>query len=323
MRIGLLCHDARQSRGVIRRALAARVAPRAGRARGVFVRGGRLSGALACVSLSVTLSLSLIGGCASHATTADTVLHDAAVARQQAEQAPAAPDDRNLYLTLIGEMQAKGLAYASLAHIDAFEKKYGARPDIELLRGDALRETGQDAAALAVYQSLADDAKAGAPAWHGIGRVLAAQHRYPAALDALGTAVTRDPTNVAYLNDLAYADLLAGRTAAARVPLAQAAELAPRNNKVIANLVLYLLLNGDAAGAQQVIARAALPEATVQATRTLAAQLGTRPAVAPAATASMSAAPLPAASVSSASSVSSAAARTLSPSVLERFGVTQ
>ncbi|MGI4983211.1 MAG: pilus assembly protein [Janthinobacterium lividum] len=281
--------------------------------------------ATACLSLS--LSLGLLAGCAGHAATADTVMHDAVVARQQAEEAPAAPDDRNLYLTLVGEMQAKGLEYASLAHIDAFEKKYGVRPDIALLRGDALRETGQDAAALAVYRSLVDDAKASAPAWHGIGRVLAGQHRYPAAIDALGMAVTRDPTNVSYLNDLAYGDLLAGRTAAARLPIAQAAELAPRNNKVLANLVLYLLLIGDATGAQRVIARAALPGPTVQATRTLAAQLGAASAVAPAA---LSPAASSVASTDAALALAPAPATVPppgtgrpAPSMLERFGVTQ
>ncbi len=48
-----------------------------------------------------------------------------------------APDTPGMYLALIDRMQAQGLFFASLAHIDAYEKQYGTTPDTVLLRADA------------------------------------------------------------------------------------------------------------------------------------------------------------------------------------------
>ncbi len=233
----------------------------------------------------------LLSACANtQKSTADTVEHDVQLQQQQAEQKPPVPDNRKLYLSLIEAMQNKGLFYASLAHIDAFERKYGVASDIELLRGDALRDTGQNAAALLAYRAAASRANAGARTWgtadssdasvdaaahaeHGIGRVMAAQRDYAQAIDALNQAVVLAPTNVDFLNDLGFAYLASGQTSLARLPIAKAAELGPDNRKVIANLALYLLLSGDANGANDVMVRAKLSDQTIQATRALAQKL--------------------------------------------------
>ncbi|MCP1117559.1 tetratricopeptide repeat protein [Robbsia andropogonis] len=225
---------------------------------------------LALIALvGVVLSLA---ACASRTTTADTLWRDQQIARQQIDQKPQAPNDRGLYLSLIVQMQAKGLYFASLAHIDAFEKRYGQAGDIALLRGDALRETGQPAAAIAVYRQWTNGDTAAA-AQHGLGRALADEHDNAGAMVALQTAVALDPTNVSYLNDLAYARLLNGDVAGARIPVAQAAELAAENPKVIANLALYLMLSGQAAQADAVMVRAKMSPEAQRTTRSMAASM--------------------------------------------------
>lgn len=73
---------------------------------------------------------------------------------QAAADKNATPDTPGMYLGLIGRMQSQGLYYASLAHIDAYEKQYGASPDTILLRADALRSTDQPAASTVAYRQL-------------------------------------------------------------------------------------------------------------------------------------------------------------------------
>ncbi len=51
-------------------------------------------------------------------------------------------------------MQQQGAWYASLAHVDAFRQRYGDPPALRLLQADALRETGQADAAIALYRAL-------------------------------------------------------------------------------------------------------------------------------------------------------------------------
>ena len=49
-------------------------------------------------------------------------------------------DDRGMYLALIRQMQDQGAYYASLAHVDAFKKRFGDTPDLRILEADAQRE---------------------------------------------------------------------------------------------------------------------------------------------------------------------------------------
>src|ERR1700761_5178593 len=109
------------------------------------IQGARCAGALAV--------LSLLGACASKELTGYGVGPQAerAVMAQQANK-DAAPDTPGMYLGLIDQMQSQGLYFASLAHIDAYDKQYGASPDSILLRADALRMTDQPAAAANAYE---------------------------------------------------------------------------------------------------------------------------------------------------------------------------
>ena len=90
--------------------------------------------------------LSLLGACASKDIAGYGVGPQAerAAMAQQANRDPA-PDTPGMYLGLIDKMQSQGLYFASLAHIDAYEKHYGVSPDTILLRADALRMTDQPA----------------------------------------------------------------------------------------------------------------------------------------------------------------------------------
>src|SRR5690606_15707414 len=71
-------------------------------------------------------------------------------------------------------------------------------------------------------------------------------------------AVQLAPTNAQMLGDLGYARLRAGDIAGARVPLGKAAELDPANTKVLANMALLLMMEGNAVQAQRLMDQAGL-----------------------------------------------------------------
>jgi Flp pilus assembly protein TadD len=160
-----------------------------------------------------------------------------------------APDTPGMYLALIDRMQTQGLYYASLAHIDAYEKQYGESPDSILLRADALRATDQPAASAAAYSRLLTTPLV-ARGYRGLGLLDGAAGRFDAAIEALGHAVLLAPTDASTLSDLGYAHLRAGDIAGARISLMKAVELDAHNPKVIGNVALYLSANNQAKQAQ-------------------------------------------------------------------------
>lgn len=163
-----------------------------------------------------------------------------------------------LYLELIQGMQQKGLQYASLAHLDAFEARWPARPEAALLRAHALRETGQPEAAKAIYQPLLNGPLA-AGAYHGLGLIAVRAGDFAGGAAALGRAAALAPTDVGVLNDQGYTLLLLNDMAAAKLALFKAAELDAGNKRVGANLALYFYLGGQEEQARQVIQRYGLP----------------------------------------------------------------
>ncbi|MBN3748756.1 pilus assembly protein [Burkholderia sp. Se-20373] len=171
-----------------------------------------------------------------------------------AAQKQAAPDTPGMYLGLIERMQSQGLYYASLAHIDAYEKQYGASPQTILLRADALRMTDQPAASAAVYTQLLNTALA-ARGYRGLGLIAGGAGDFPRAAQALSQATVLAPTDASTLSDLAYAKLRCGDVDGARIPLMKAAELDQSNPKIISNLVLYLLASGRTHDAQKLMAQ--------------------------------------------------------------------
>ncbi|ANI21738.1 hypothetical protein AB870_25950 [Pandoraea faecigallinarum] len=233
---------------------------------------GRVSLCVLCV-----LCAAWLAGCSSTPTLGGYGAPSAAAlmqAQQNDEEKArlAKPDTRELYLSMIRQSQAQGAYFASLAHIEQFRIEYGSAPDIDILRADALRETGQPELAEQAYRTLLGGTEAAA-AWHGIGLVAAQRKDYAGAALALREAVNRAPTEPFYLSDLGFALLNSGDAAAARVPLAQAAELRPDNRKVLSNLAVYLVVTGDRSRAEDMMTNAKMPQETRDAINKLAADI--------------------------------------------------
>jgi Flp pilus assembly protein TadD len=230
------------------------------------------------------------------------------------------PDTPGMYLGLIDRMQTQGLYYASLAHIDAYEKQYGVSPDSTLLRADALRATDQPSASATAYTQLLNTPLA-ARGYRGLGLLAGASGDFERASQSLSRAADLAPTDVATLSDLGYARLRAGDIAGARVPLMKAAELDAHNQKVIGNVALYLLANGETARAQALIKdQKYTPEVRAQirddAAKVMAANRARQHAVKP--HAAVSSLP-PVSSLSLASPVASAQDGDQPPRLLQRF----
>ncbi|NML32271.1 pilus assembly protein [Paraburkholderia antibiotica] len=189
-------------------------------------------------------ALALLGACASKTPLGYGVGVQAEreMMSQQADKA-AAPNTPGMYLGLIDQMQSQGLYFASLAHIDAYDKQYGTSPDSILLRADALRMTGQSSAAAGAYGELLKTPLA-ARGYRGLGLLAGAAGDFGHAAQQLQQAVQLAPTDAATLSDLGYARLRDGDVDGARVPLMKAAELDQKSPKIVANVVLYLLANG-------------------------------------------------------------------------------
>ncbi|WP_137916862.1 pilus assembly protein [Hydrogenophaga sp. 2FB] len=202
-----------------------------------------------------------------------TTLPDAA----QAEAAQAAAREPSLenqptYLSLVRQMQGNGMWFASLAHIDALEQRWGVSNETRLLRADALRHTDQPASSTALYQKLLDTPERAA-AYRGLGLLAGAGQDYPRAADMFERARQVLPTDGVLLSDLGYALLRAQRFDAARLPVLQAAQLLPTNPKVRSNLALYLLTQGRADQARQVMDEARFSATTREAIEQLAQEL--------------------------------------------------
>jgi Flp pilus assembly protein TadD len=199
------------------------------------------------------VALSLLGACASRGASGYGIGEQAerAMMAQQSDK-NAAPDTPGMYLGLIDQMQSQGLYFASLAHIDAYEKQYGVTPDTIVLRADALRMTDQPAAAAQAYGQLIKTPLA-ARGHRGLGLVAGASGDFALAAQELQQAAELAPTDPVTLSDLGYARLRAGDIDGARVPLMKAAELDQKSPKIVSNVVLYLLANGDQAQAQAVM----------------------------------------------------------------------
>ncbi len=206
-------------------------------------------GALFAGRLGVVLGCAWLGACAGPPSGYGVGPQVEREVKMQQATRNVTPDTPGMYLGLIERMQAQGLYYASLAHIDAYEKQYGVSPDTMLLRADALRATDQPAASAASYTALLKTPLA-ARGYRGLGLLAGASGDFPAATQALQQAAQLAPTDAVTLSDLGYARLRSGDINGARVPLMQAAELDQHNPRIMSNVTLYLLAEGRQAQAQ-------------------------------------------------------------------------
>ncbi|MFL9947688.1 pilus assembly protein [Paraburkholderia agricolaris] len=190
------------------------------------------------------IALALLGACAKDMGYGVGPQAERQALIQQANRDPA-PDTPGMYLGLIDRMQSQGLYFASLAHIDAYEKQYGVTPDTILLRADALRMTDQPEASASAYARLLQTPLA-ARGHRGLGLIAGASGDFGRAVGELQQAAQLAPTDASLLSDLGYARMRAGDISGARVPLMKAAELDQNNPKIASNIALYLLVDGEA-----------------------------------------------------------------------------
>lgn len=169
-----------------------------------------------------------------------------------------------IYLQLIQRMQLQGAWFASLAHIQAYRQQHGDNPALQLAHADALRQTGEPEQAAAIYRRIGRGPLQAAAA-HGLGLIAMSQGQTAQAIEQLRLASQLSPLQADYLGDLGYALLLAGNHAAARAPLAQAAELQPGDGRAVANLALWQMLDDHGDSARQMMLQANLPASTQQA----------------------------------------------------------
>lgn len=242
----------------------------------------------ACAALAA--SLLLVTGCsgpkgfyaAAAAQQRAATVAETPAAETTAGSTEGAANTQATYQNLVEQMQQQKLWFASLAHIDALEQRWGVTPASIRLRADALRHTGQGAESRAMYARLLDTPLAGA-GYHGLGLLAGAEADYPRAVQMLQRAQRYKPTDALLLSDLGYAQLRAGHIGEARVPLMQALQLKPDSAQVQVNLALYLQASRQVEQADALMEAHKLPEATREAVRETARQLvprATNPAAA-------------------------------------------
>ncbi|MEZ2298040.1 hypothetical protein [Variovorax sp. RCC_210] len=230
---------------------------------------------LIVASACVASAALFISGCASvkdqYAASADAQQRMAADAAADTK-AGAAVDTQATYLRLVEQMQQEALWFASLAHIDALEQRWGVSPDSTRVRAEALRQTGQATAAEAAYKRLI-----GTPlessGYRGLGLLAGMRGDYAEAARNLSQAQRRTPTDPLLLSDLGYANLRAGLVEEARLPLMQALQLKPDSAQAQANLALYLEVTQQREQAAALMNANRMSEATRLAIRDAAQQI--------------------------------------------------
>ncbi|MFN7505820.1 MAG: hypothetical protein ACK5Q1_09685, partial [Limnobacter sp.] len=77
--------------------------------------------------------------------------------------------EKNLHLKLVQTMIEQDNAYAALAHLDAYDQKWGSDRQSKQLRADSLRKTSQLDQAELVYKSLlsGQGQQKNGPIWYG------------------------------------------------------------------------------------------------------------------------------------------------------------
>lgn len=197
-----------------------------------------------CLPLSATAQGAGGGG---------TVAEDGQMLRQDM-------NDPALYLQLIEGLQQRRMHYAALAHLDAFDQKWPDNRQAQLLRADALRQTGSLDEAGVIYERLTG--KNPMPqALHGLGLIAVAKGQHEAGERLLVQANRLAPIDARILNDLGYVQMKAGRYGPARTNLAKAFELDPGNAQAGANLALLHMRLQEDGQAERMMQRMGMTEA--------------------------------------------------------------
>jgi Flp pilus assembly protein TadD len=216
-----------------------------------------------------------IGGCAGmkdqYGATADAQQRMAAKAAAETK-AGAAIDTKATYLRLVEQMQKESLWFASLAHIDALEQRWGVSPESTR----CVPTAAPDRAGRTERGGLQ------APHGHAAGKrrlprpgpAGGARGNYAEAVRLLKQAQRQAPTDALLLSDLGYASLRAGMADEARLPLMQALQLRPDSTQAQANLALYFIVTRQDEQAARLMDANNMPASARAAVRNAAQQLG-------------------------------------------------
>lgn len=155
--------------------------------------------------------------------------------------------EKNLHLKLVRTMVDQDNAYAALAHLDAYDQKWGADRPSKQLRADSLRKTNQLDQAETVYKSLLSGQEQGksGPIWYGLGKVAIERGDLKTAATRLEKSIQVDPLSINAYSDLGLVYLLEGQKEPAYNTLMKANQLASGNSKIMANLALWGLVFDD------------------------------------------------------------------------------
>ena len=242
------------------------------------IRSSRTTRMLTCAAAAA--SVLAVTGCSllkdtSSAYAASANAQERAAAEASAETKSSANiDSKATYLKLVEQMQKEGLWFASLAHIDALEQRWGVSPESTRVRADALRQTDQAALSAQAYKRLIGTPLESA-GYRGLGLLAGARGSYAEAAQLLGKAQRQTPTDALLLSDLGYANLRAGQIEEARLPLMQALQLRPDSTQAQSNLALYLEVTGQREQADRLMEVNRMPPAARAAVREAAQQMRT------------------------------------------------
>lgn len=157
------------------------------------------------------------------------------------------PAAENTKLGIIRQMLMAGKPHAAIAYLDAAHIN---APQADLLRADALRQTGREEDAGQLYKKLLRSCMAGY-AYQGLGLSASKAGRTKEAVTQLQAAAAALPIDALVRNNYGYALMAAGNDEAALHEFLTAIELAPDNRRAAHNLVLLLCRKGEDDKAKQ------------------------------------------------------------------------
>jgi tetratricopeptide (TPR) repeat protein len=170
---------------------------------------------------------------------------------------------RALFLIIVRGLQDAGKPRAAIAYLRQYGTLYPNDPKAQLLLADCLLSAHEEKEAAALYKGLAGGEHEAASE-SGLGRVAASHAAWDEAASYFQQATMRDAANIAYLNDLGFAQIMTGHYDQALGTLRQANELAPDNGMIRNNLILALHLAGRDAEARSLVGQIARPDERAQ-----------------------------------------------------------
>lgn len=161
---------------------------------------------------------------------------------------------RGFYLDLIRQARSDGRPRAALAFLDDFDRQYAGDVEAIVLRINCLLDLGEfDKADVAVRRLPRDARAAQLGAEAARGHVSAAQERWGAAVVHYSAAIAAKPADANLFNALGYAQIRAGQARDAVTSLRSATELSPKSEVIRNNLLLAMLLAGEASAVREAL----------------------------------------------------------------------